>query len=331
MILEHFVRTGEQHPGLVKALGGEIRVGSLEDLLLKEDAKALAAAALTDGDAERGEAIFRRKSLACLSCHGIMNAGSRIGPDLGTIGSGAQPDYLVDSFLRPSKVIKEVFETVVILTTDGRLVNGILVSSNDDEVVIRDPQRQGEEASIARSRIDAMRKGKSLMPTGLANKLKNRQEFLDLVKFITQLGRPGPYATSVEPVIRRWRVLPTASFDSIGPAEQIRVTVKNGSPAYSRVDGRLPMGELPPEFQEFLLVAEIDVQQGGAVRLSIEGVKPTGIYFDGGELKQAADMTVRPGRHTIGILIRDFDAGASLRAKLTAVDGTAQFRIVGGR
>lgn len=35
---------------------------------------------------------------------------------------------------------------------------------------------------------------KSLMPAGLADQLHSRGEFLDLVKFISALGKPGEYA-----------------------------------------------------------------------------------------------------------------------------------------
>jgi putative heme-binding domain-containing protein len=205
-VMQYINETGEQHPGLVKAFGGTVGTSSLEAVLTREDAKALAAEVKKQGDPVRGEQIFRRNNLACMSCHAIGGAGATLGPDLAAIGSSSPGDYLVDAILRPSKVIKEFYETATVVTEDGKVIHGLLAFKSDDVVVLRDAEHKGKTISIPAAAIDEFIPSKnSLMPTGLANKLQNRQEFLDLARFVTELGRPGPYATSVKPIIRRWR------------------------------------------------------------------------------------------------------------------------------
>jgi HEAT repeat protein/cytochrome c551/c552 len=67
----------------------------------------LAARAATGGDPARGEMIYRRTELACMTCHAIGGAGGRVGPDLTSIGASAPGDYLVESLLLPNAKIKE--------------------------------------------------------------------------------------------------------------------------------------------------------------------------------------------------------------------------------
>ena len=54
-----------------------------------EEVQKMAAAVLAEGDPARGEALFRRDSLKCLSCHAIAGAGSQVGPGLESIGASA--------------------------------------------------------------------------------------------------------------------------------------------------------------------------------------------------------------------------------------------------
>ena len=68
----------------------------------------------------RGELIFRRKDLNCLTCHAIAGAGGAVGPDLTSIGASAQVDYLVESLLQPNKAIKEGYHSLVVTTKKAR-------------------------------------------------------------------------------------------------------------------------------------------------------------------------------------------------------------------
>ena len=49
------------------------------------------------GNAARGEAVYRKPALACMTCHAIGGAGGVVGPDLVSIGASAPVDYLIDS------------------------------------------------------------------------------------------------------------------------------------------------------------------------------------------------------------------------------------------
>ncbi len=332
---QYLIEIGEQHPGLVEIFGGAVTAGSLEDLLLKEDPHALAAEAREKGEPARGELIFRRESLACMKCHSIAKAGNSLGPDLAAIGSSSPPDYIIDSLLKPSKVIKEFYESVLVVTLDGQLINGILSFKDDEKVVVRDAARNGQEVTIPMDQVDLLEKAPSLMPTGLANKLNNRQEYLDLVSFIMELGRPGDYATSVTPVIRRWRVVGRDDLPAMDTAAEIAAladrVVISGKPAYSLVNGELPLDELEAGKRFLLAVGQVDVTQSGMVTLVLNSTGGITAFADGRAFNRSG-AELRAGRVNLLLVVdRQQLEGKSLRVEIRATgDSAADFQLVSG-
>jgi len=318
-VLEHFIRTGAQHAGLRSAFGGDVAVGTLEDRLLKEDPRTLASEALKTGDPTRGEGIFRRQSLACMTCHPIGGAGPNIGPDLAAIGSSSLPDYLIDSMLRPSKVIKEFYETVNIFTDDGRVMTGILVSTDQRQVIIRDPKQNGKEIVIPANQIDELVKGESLMPVGLANRLADRQEFLDLARFIMELGKPGPYAASTRQIVRRWHLSAGAGGETA---------------TYATVGGVLPWIDLKAIGIVVSAIAHVDVTTGGAVEIKLNSTAGVTLSIDDDKLagQELQAIKLATGRHSIQCEVDlKVRTKTGLRVELLDVPNSpARYKVVGG-
>ena len=147
----------------------------------------------TQGDAARGEAVFRRGTLGCFQCHALGGAGGRVGPDLSGIGTSAQLDYLIESVLLPSKVVREGYTTAHVVTTDGRFFSGVVKRESPKEIVLKDPLR--DEIVISAADIEDKRVGGSLMPDGLDQSLTDA-ELADLFRFLAELGKPGPFGVS---------------------------------------------------------------------------------------------------------------------------------------
>jgi len=166
----------------------------LELSLLDEHPDSLASAARQRGDPVRGAAVFYQPSLNCTKCHAAGDGrGDSLGPDLATLGKEATEGYLVDSILRPSKVIKKGFETVTIATADGTTVIGLLAEDRADQVTLREPASDGKLATISKRNIEARTdNGPSVMPAGLVNGLASRQQFLDLVRYLGDIAQGGP-------------------------------------------------------------------------------------------------------------------------------------------
>ncbi len=165
----------------------------------KEEADAAQLAALLadardHGDPGRGAQVFASPKFACLSCHRVAEQGGTIGPDLSTVGLCVKPEEVVESLLWPARKVKEGYEVVTVATEDGRILQGYRQAETPDTLTLRDPAT-GSPIRIARSDVDAVRPGGTLMPEGLAASM-TAEERRDLVRFLIELGRPGGSAST---------------------------------------------------------------------------------------------------------------------------------------
>ena len=168
---------------------------TLTEKLQGENPQVLIKEAQQDGDIVRGAILFHQGNIACAKCHRPNSEKMRLGPDLSRIGADLNNEHLVESILWPSKKIKEGYETVTAVTDDGRSINGTVVSENDQQIVIRDRQDIDKLITISRESLEGMRPdSKSSMPENLANELKDRQQFLDLLRYVIDVKERGPTA-----------------------------------------------------------------------------------------------------------------------------------------
>jgi putative heme-binding domain-containing protein len=168
-----------------------------------EGMKQLALLAEKSGDPHRGESIYRRSNLACITCHAIGGIGGKVGPEMTSLGASAPMDYIVESLFDPNAKIKEGYHSVIVATEDGQLITGIEVQSNDTETVIR--TAEDKLIRIPDGEIEGKKNGKSIMPTGVIDGLAE-QEKLDLIAFLGRLGKPGQFDASQSGVARRFEV-----------------------------------------------------------------------------------------------------------------------------
>src|SRR5262249_8228312 len=125
-------------PALVAALGKAAGISTDVKPLAPAELSALVAEVVAKGDPERGEAVFRRKDFNCMTCHSVAKAGGEIGPDLSAVGQTSPPDYIINSILMPDQSIKEQYHTLVVLTVDGQVYQGIVVDKDNQRVVLKD-------------------------------------------------------------------------------------------------------------------------------------------------------------------------------------------------
>lgn len=245
--------TGQVHQPLIDALAkaGKLNTAKWEatPVVMKDLLEGIAK----EGNAARGELIYRRKELNCLKCHGIGGSGGQVGPDLTSIGASAQPDYLLESLLVPSKAIKENYNTTVVATVDGKVLTGIKQRENKDELVLRDAE--GKDMSIPVKDIDSRADGKSLMPEGLVDGL-TKQELVDLTRFLTELGKVGNYSVGTSRVARTWEVLVPnkASFDLAHRESVGGIVAKPAgllwTSEYTTVGGVLPLDNMAHTYSQ---------------------------------------------------------------------------------
>ncbi|MEZ6094490.1 MAG: c-type cytochrome [Pirellulaceae bacterium] len=172
---------------------------TLTEQLISEDPRAIAQQARDRGDIVRGAILFHQGNINCAKCHRPSTSEKAIGPNLGQMTIETTDAQIIDSILQPSKDIKQGFEPLVIQTIDGRIISGLVVSSNEQVVVVRDIQDADKLIEVAVSDIEESKPGKiSSMPAGLADELSGRQQFLDLVRYVFDVRERGPGQPNVD-------------------------------------------------------------------------------------------------------------------------------------
>lgn len=303
--------------------------GSLAADLLAEAIEKLTADVEEHGDAARGEMVYRRKLLACTNCHAIGSAGPVIGPNLVAVGAAAKTQYLVESILKPNAAIAEHYETRTFLLDSGRLQTGIVTFRNEKEIVVRDSAQLGKEVKLSVDEIEEEIPAKSLMPAGLADQLQNRGEFLDLVKFVSALGKPGEYANNEKPVIRKWRVASASADDTFPPDNA------NWLPAYSKVNGELPLEDfLAGDFSTGKYVfarGSVDILVPGEARLQLNSEAGLSLWVDDKRIDDlSSPIRFDKKRVTLTFGFNPTERSSGLRVELKASDGLGKFKPEGG-
>jgi len=324
---------------LIQALAKAGGISADPPDISKEEMAKIIAEVGTKGDPARGEALFRRADLACQKCHSIGGAGGNVGPDLVSIGASAPLDYLVESLYFPNKAVKEGYHSLIVTTKDGRVLTGIKVRQENNSIVLRDAN--ADETIVQQSNIAKQRNAGSIMPAGLMDPL-TRAEVLDMVRFLSELGRPGPYAASGAPIARRWMMLDpqsgTLAFKltpkEVGDELRLGAGVK-WLPVYSQVSGNLPHAELAAFKKQggdvSIVRAQLDVSTGGMLRFKVNTVNGLNVWIDGVLLDVKADqfeVELAPGVRNLDFRIVHNPAVKELRLELLEVPGSkakAQF------
>lgn len=338
--------SGRQEAKLTEALNQAGGIVNMPKVLTPDEMAALVSQIKETGNAEHGEAIFRRGELNCLKCHAIGGAGGKVGPDLVSIGSSAQVDYLVDSILQPNKAVKEGYHSVVVQTDDGKVMTGVKVRQTDSDLLLRDAEDR--EITIPLSKIEEQAPGSSLMPVGLVDKL-TRAELIDLVRFLSELGKPGPYAAVTARVVRRWETLePTKeSYDRMYRTSDTQVIADqrlNWLPAYSSVGGSMPLSDVRDfKMQQRLgeaarlvgfLRCRMNVTTAGSVGLALNDTTGLQLWLDGKplEARDRQDVPLGQGEHQITLSVNLLTRKTPVRLELVDAPGSAaQVQFVSGK
>ena len=240
--------SGRESKELIEAINKAGKLGAKRPAPNPSELATLVGEVRAQGDAFRGESVFRRKELTCFKCHAIAGAGGQVGPDLGSVGASAPVDYLIESLLVPNKAVKENYHSWVVATKDGRFFTGIKARESNTELVLRDAEDR--EIAIPINKIESRTIAPSLMPEGLTDALTHG-EFLDLVRFLAELGKGALAFSPKVKVVRRWQTLDTnaAAYQLITRTTFASITTPAPglvwTSQYTRVNGELPLAELP--------------------------------------------------------------------------------------
>lgn len=131
------------------------------------------------GDVAKGSVLF---SANCGMCHRLNNSGGNIGPDL-TGYERSNIDNLLLNIVDPNAYIRDGYEVYKITTTDGRILEGKIVSRNGDAITIQ-PPLGGRKITLFSAEIKEMKEeSQSIMPERILDKLSDK-EIRDIFSYL---------------------------------------------------------------------------------------------------------------------------------------------------
>jgi putative heme-binding domain-containing protein len=294
--------------------------------------------ALAKGDVLRGERIFHRADLGCVKCHSIHKAGGNVGPDLGGVGSASPMDYIVQSILDPNASVKEEYLTKNIVTSSGQVITGIVVEKTKQYLVLKDAA--GKKTKIATADIEEETKGRTLMPDGVTRILAHG-ELLDLIRFVSELGKPGPLAMPKDVTVKTWKRLkdvPAELAASVPTRDGLRDGVHAKGPeafetVLSHVNGTVPLDDFAKSGPKVVyLVGEFDVTRPGQIEVVVTGPNQIAFWVNEAPFDKAGtgkvELLAGRNRITVRAVVENEATPGAVRVELRRpADSTIQFEL----
>jgi putative heme-binding domain-containing protein len=140
---------------------------------------------------DNGQKNFLKAS--CFSCHQVLQQGGRIGPELTSIRDKYKtPAELLRQIMVPSEKVEEKYATVVVETSAGQIIRGVLLSETDAEVhVSENPLTSCTPRIVRKEDIESLTRSQlSPMPEQLLNTLIDANDVLDLLAYMMAGGSP---------------------------------------------------------------------------------------------------------------------------------------------
>jgi cytochrome c oxidase cbb3-type subunit 3 len=136
------------------------------------------------GKAEAGEKLFWTKG-GCAGCHKVGAKGGVLGPDLTRVGRQRSFAYLRESVVQPDADISPGYETITVVTRDGKKVVGVQRGYDNFSAQLLD--MSGKFYSFDRGDVTSIqREFRSVMP-GDYEKRFTKTELDDLLAYLTAL------------------------------------------------------------------------------------------------------------------------------------------------
>jgi cytochrome c oxidase cbb3-type subunit III len=153
-------------------------------------------AAAASGNAAHGKELFYGDA-NCSMCHMVEGKGGRFGPELTAVGGSRTREAIIDSVRNPSrrlawglteatKEFPQEYESVTVVTADGKQIKGVALNEDSFSVQIMDA---GEHIYLLdKSTLRSFQKSReSAMPKYTTDVLSDK-ELEDIVAYLVSVG-----------------------------------------------------------------------------------------------------------------------------------------------
>ena len=154
------------------------------------------AASQAMGNAARGRGLFYGDG-NCSLCHMVAGKGGRLGPELTSVGGSRTREAIIDSVRNPSrrlawgltegtKEFPQEYESVKVITADGKEIKGVTLNEDSFTVQIMDASEQIH--LLQKDKLHSFQKSReSTMPKYNADTLSDK-DLEDIVAYLISVG-----------------------------------------------------------------------------------------------------------------------------------------------
>jgi putative heme-binding domain-containing protein len=148
------------------------------------------------GSAAHGKELFYGDA-NCSLCHTVQGKGGRLGPDLTGVGGSRTREAIIESVRNPSrrlawglteatKEFPQEYETVTVVTADGKQIKGVALNEDNFSIQIMDGDEQIH--LLEKDKLRSFQKSRdSMMPTYNPDVLSDK-DLQDIVAYLISVG-----------------------------------------------------------------------------------------------------------------------------------------------
>lgn len=157
------------------------------------------------GNVAHGEDVFWNKG-QCGTCHMLGGRGALRGPDLTNLAAERKSNLIIDALTKANHRVygdggvhlralpaMDTYDAVHVTLNNGRTMDGVLL--NQDSYSLQLMGDDNQLHLLDRSQVKAIAEKPPLMPTDYDKRL-TKDEFADLMAFLTRQGRKAPAAAA---------------------------------------------------------------------------------------------------------------------------------------
>jgi putative heme-binding domain-containing protein len=148
------------------------------------------------GNAAHGKDLFYGDA-NCSSCHMVEGKGGRLGPDLTGVGGSRTHEAIIDSVRNPSrrlawglteatKEFPQEYESVTVVTADGKEIKGVTLNEDNFSVQIMDSSEQIH--LLEKDKLRSFQKNRASAMPKYGNEVLSDKDLEDIVAFLTNVG-----------------------------------------------------------------------------------------------------------------------------------------------
>jgi cytochrome c oxidase cbb3-type subunit III len=148
------------------------------------------------GDAAHGKELFYGDA-NCSLCHMINGKGGRLGPELTSVGGSRTVEAIIDSVRNPSrrlawglteptKEFAQEYETVTVVTADGKEIKGVALNEDQFSVQMMDTNEQ--IYLLEKDKLRSFKKSRDSMMPKYEIAVLNDKDLDDIVAYLISVG-----------------------------------------------------------------------------------------------------------------------------------------------